>query len=141
MNQIFILKISPYKPFAYSDLKLEYTDLPAGEDLELSVTVKNTGERDGTEVAQVYLSDTESSVRTPIAQLVDFQRADIAAGEEARLHFRIPAKWMQVTFEDGTRHFEAGEFSVFVGGSSPGERSVALGAAEGVTGSFLLNRD
>jgi len=130
-----------YTTFAYRDLKLEYTELSAGEDLDLSVTVVNTGDRAGTEVAQVYLSDLESSVRTPRCQLVDFQRAELAAGEECRLHFRIPAKWMQVTFEDGTRHFEAGDFKVFVGGASPGERSVELGAPEGVEGSFALIRD
>jgi beta-glucosidase len=129
-----------YSSFAYSDLKLEYTELPMGEDLEGSVTVTNTGEQSGDEVMQVYLSDDEASVRTPICQLVDFTRTEIKARESVRIDFRIPAKWMQVTFADGTRHFEEGSFTVRVGGASPGERSHELGAAPMAEAQFTLVR-
>lgn len=124
--------------FCYRDLILEHTERRAGEDLLLQVTVENTGSCDGAEVSQVYLIDDESSVRTPLCQLVDFKRTEIKAGASATLDFRIPAKWMQVTFEDGSRHFEAGSFTVKVGGASPGARSEELGAATMVAEIFTL---
>lgn len=117
-----------FSRFTYSDLRLEAETLSAGSDLDLEVTVRNVGERDGDEVAQVYLVDEEASVRVPNCQLVAFQRVHLAAGAAATVKLRIPAEWMRVTKEDGNRLFEAGAFRVLVGGSSPGERSEELGA-------------
>lgn len=127
-----------FTQFAYRDLKLDRNIIPAGEDLTLNVTVENNGSIDGAEVSQVYLVDDESSVRTPLCQLVDFKRTEIAAGASATLKFCIPAKWMQVTFEDGSRHFESGSFTVLLGGASPGARSEELGASPMVSESFML---
>jgi beta-glucosidase len=111
-----------------------------GEDLDLSVTVANTGDLEGDEVVQVYLGHDNASVRTPLCQLVDFKRVTVAAGGTERVNLRIPAKWMRVTFEDGTRHFEESVFTVQVGGSSPGERARELGAAPMAGAAFTLKR-
>ena len=129
-----------FAPFAYRDLKLEYTELPMGEDLDLSLTVANTRARDGEDVVQVYLRHENSSVRTPRAQLVDFKRVSVAAGGESRVHLRVPANWMRVTFEDGTRHFEESRLTLIVGGCSPGGRAADLGAPPPLEASFTLKR-
>jgi len=129
-----------FSSFAYGSPMLKSSEVSMGEDLEFTVCVTNTGDQNGAEVTQVYLSDDESTVRTPRCQLVDFSRTELNAGETAELSFRVPAKWMQVTFEDGSRHFEEGSFTLQVGGASPGERSSELGAPDMVSIQFTLTR-
>lgn len=127
-----------FSRFEYSALTLAGESLPAGEDMGLTVTVRNISERDGDEVVQVYLVDEEASVRVPVCQLVAFQRVHVAAGAAETVSLSIPADWMRITREDGTRLFEAGTFRVIVGGSSPGERSDELGAPMPVQAVFRL---
>lgn len=127
-----------FSSFAYDQLKLDDTTVSTGSDVTGTVEVKHTGSQSAEEVVQVYLSWENASVRTPRAQLVDVQRVSMDSGETKTVSFTIPAKWMQVTSEDGTRSVEAGKMSVSVGGSSPGARSTALGAADMVTASFQL---
>lgn len=127
-----------YSTFAYEGLTLAQERVTAGEDLSLHVTVRNTSEVDGEEVVQVYLRDLESSVRTPVCQLVDFARVTVPAGGSETLSLRVPAQWMRVTHGDGTQLFEAGAFEVLVGGASPGARSTALGAAPMCVAAFEL---
>ncbi len=127
-----------YSGFRYEALQLNKAELPAGEDLEVEVTVVNDSEIDGDEVVQLYIRDEDSSVRTPVCQLVDFARISVPAGTRASITLNVPAQWMQVTHEDGSRHFEAGSFKVFAGGSSPGSRSQALGASDMLDAHFEL---
>ena len=125
-----------FSSFVYEDLVLEKTTLTAGEDLTLKVTVRNTSEVDGEDVVQVYLKDMESSVRTPLQQLVDFARVTVPAGQSKIVNLRVPAQWMRITHEDGSQLFEAGHFEVHVGGSSPCARSLELGASALCVGRF-----
>lgn len=127
-----------YARFAYEGLDLDRETVVAGEDVTLRVTVRNVSDVDGEEVVQVYLRDVEASVRTPVAQLVDFARIRVAAGAAETVTLRVPAQWMRITREDGQQLFEAGRFEVVVGGSSPGERALALGAAANLTAFFEL---
>lgn len=128
-----------YSRFGYSDLHLAAERLKAGQDLEGTVDVTNIGDRPGEEVVQIYLVDEEASTRTPVSQLVDFTRSPVPPGETVTVPFRIPAKWMRVTHPDGTRHFEAGRFTVLAGGAAPGERSAELGAPDMATAGFHLD--
>ena len=127
-----------YAAFRYEDLQLSRKQVKAGENLELTVQVRNVSEIDGEEVAQVYLQDVASSVRTPVCQLVDFKRVAISAGEAVEVRFQVPAGWMRITRPDGTRLFEAGQFTVHVGGCSPGPRAQELGASPMLTADFEL---
>lgn len=128
-----------FSRFRYSNLNLQTETVEAGRDLKGSVDVSNIGERIGEEVVQIYLVDEESSVRTPVCQLVDFKRVSVVTDQTENVRFRIPAKWMQVTHTDGTRHFEAGRFTVLVGGASPGERSAELGMPDMAKAIFSLS--
>ncbi|MCC5846549.1 MAG: glycoside hydrolase family 3 C-terminal domain-containing protein [Verrucomicrobia bacterium] len=127
-----------FSAFTYEDLVLDAKEVEAGHDLCCEVTVRNTSERDGDEVVQAYLSVDAASVRTPIYQLVDFQRVSVPAGTTKKVRLTVPADWMQITREDGARLFEAGSFTLHVGGASPGARSSELGAPDMLTSSFTL---
>ncbi len=128
-----------YASFGYEDLRLEQERLTAGQNLNLSITVKNTSDVDGEDVVQVYVKDLEASVRTPLKQLVDFSRVAVPAGTSKTLTFQVPAQWMQITCEDGRKLFEAGEFEVCVGGSSPCARASELGASPCSVARFHLD--
>lgn len=127
-----------YTTFAYSNLRLDKTELKAGEPLEACVTVTNTGKVDAEEVVQVYLKDLEASILVPINSLIDFQRIALKAGESKEVAFTIEADKMMLYDEDGKQKLEPGEFRITIGGCSPSERGLALGASEPVTGTFVV---
>ncbi|HEY9075707.1 MAG TPA: glycoside hydrolase family 3 C-terminal domain-containing protein [Anaerolineaceae bacterium] len=127
-----------YTRFAYSGLKLAQTSLSAGEALEIEFTVTNTGERAGEEVAQVYISDLESSVPVPISKLVDFQRVALDAGESRTLRFKLLPESLMLVGEDGKEYLEAGNFRLVVGGCSPSARGLALGAPQPLVAEFSV---
>jgi beta-glucosidase len=116
-----------YTTFGYTPMELSPTPLQAGDTLEVTVEVENTGDRAGDEVAQLYLKDMKSSVPTAVQQLVGFQRVHLEPGEIRELHFTIPPRWMSVILDDGRRVVEPGLFELFLGGGLP---------LSGATGSF-----
>ena len=103
-----------YTGFAYDDLRVE----ERGENLEISVRLKNTGERAGTEVAQLYIRDVAASLVRPVKELKDYCRVALAPGEERELRFTLPKKDLGFYDNAGQYRLEDGLFRIFVGGSS-----------------------
>ena len=103
-----------YTNFAYDDLRVEETS----DALEISVSLKNTGERAGTEVAQLYIQDVAASLVRPVKELKDYQRVTLAPGEEREIRFTLPKAAMGFYDNEGKFRLEDGLFRVFVGGSS-----------------------
>lgn len=108
-----------YTKFAYENLKFK-KETSAGEDLEISATVKNAGKIAGDEVVQLYLSDSQASVSVPIRNLVGVQRINLKPGEVRRVSFKVAARQMSAVMNDGRRIVEPGEFTFSVGGKQPG---------------------
>lgn len=125
-----------YSRFAYSDLVLEKSSIDAGEALDFTVTLTNTGDRSAAEVAQFYLSDLEASTTVPLYHLVGFERVTLEPGQSRVLKFTLTPEMMSFFDDDGVLTLEAGEFRLEVGGCSPGERGQALGAPTPVTARF-----
>ena len=73
-----------------------------------SLTVRNTGDRAGVEVVQVYLHDPVASVVRPVQRLVGYARVPLESGESARVRFDVPADLAQFTGRDGERIVEPG---------------------------------
>ena len=117
-----------YTHFSYSQLTLSTTETQCSPDLqvELSVTVTNVGTRASDEVVQLYVKDLESSVPIPHHDLRGVQRLHLAAGAAQRLTFNLTAKALSLIDDTGSRQLEPGTFRLFVGGSQPDPRSVAL---------------
>jgi len=118
-----------YTTFGYSDLMLSAGDVPVDGAVEISCTVRNTGDTAGTEVVQLYLGDPVSSVVRPVRWLAGFARVPLAPGQASRVVFRVHADRTSFTGRAGTRIVEPGEITVAVGGASD---SLPL------TGSFTL---
>ncbi|MBQ5833589.1 MAG: fibronectin type III-like domain-contianing protein, partial [Clostridia bacterium] len=81
----------------------------------VTVRVKNTGERAGKEVVQLYLRDMVASAVRPVQELVAFEKIELAPGESKEVAFRITEP--QLRFWNAQNQFvsEAGEFRLMVG--------------------------
>lgn len=106
-----------YSTFAYSDLEIAEG---AGDDVAtVSVTVTNTGGREGAEVVQVYVGELPAPVPTPARQLAAFAKVKLAPGESERVSLSVPRR--KVSYFDVEIHdwaTPAGEVEIGVGASS-----------------------
>lgn len=87
-------------------------------DATVGVTVRNTGERAGTEVVQMYLHDPVAQTTRPVVRLVGFTRVPLAPGESARVTFTVPADLASFTGLHGRRIVEPGDVELRFGRSS-----------------------
>src|SRR5438309_1083032 len=109
-----------YTSFEYKDLKLSAPSITPNGKLRVSVTVTNTGAREGAEVAQLYLHDEVASVTRPVRALAGFQRVPLKAGESRTVDFEVGAKQLGVYDQNMKFTVEPGRVRVLVGGSSVG---------------------
>ncbi|MBN2469824.1 MAG: glycoside hydrolase family 3 C-terminal domain-containing protein [Anaerolineae bacterium] len=128
-----------YSRFTYSDLTLDKRTIRAGESVSLNCTLTNSGAVEAEEVAQIYLSDMEASTVVPLYSLIGFQRVHLRPGERAAITFTITPEMMEMVNDAGEHILEPGEFRVIVGGCSPGERGVRLGAAAPINEAFTVS--
>jgi len=103
-----------YTQFEYSHLTIERQD----EKTLITFNITNTGERDGDEVAQLYIRDNVSSVFTPPIQLKDFERIHIRRGETKRLSFTLNDSQLTLFNQAMEEVVEPGEFTVMIGAAS-----------------------
>ncbi len=107
-----------YTTYEYSDLKLSKKEISANENIEVTVTIKNTGARDGVEIAQLYIRDCYSDVTRPVKELKGFERVELKAGESKEVTFTLTPEHLQYYNLDMKRVVEPGTFKVMVGPSS-----------------------
>jgi beta-glucosidase len=107
-----------YSTFEYSDLKLSSPSIRMGEALSVTVTLKNTSNVDGTEVAQLYVRDLFGSITHPVKELKGFRRVALKAGESKVVEFTLSSDDLAFYGKDMQKKAEAGDFSVWVGGNS-----------------------
>ncbi|MDD6095796.1 MAG: glycoside hydrolase family 3 N-terminal domain-containing protein [Clostridia bacterium] len=112
-----------YTAFEYSDVSFDKTELSpeeinGGKCFEVSVKVKNTGDRTGDEVVQCYIRDKVASMMRPLRQLEGFERITLAPGEEKTVTFRLGLGELGFYGKNGKFAAEKGDFTVFIGGSS-----------------------
>ena len=81
-----------YTSFEYRDLTVSQPEIQAGERLVVSVTVRNSGERDGAEIIQLYVGDLQPDIYRPEKELRDFAKVFLHAGEEKRVEFVLNAR-------------------------------------------------
>lgn len=104
-----------YTDFAYSDFSLKDTSITMEEFLEVSVQVKNTGDRAGTEVVQLYVQDLVGSRTRPTQELKGFQKIELEAGESRNVTFRLDPHELAFYTREGVFEVEPGDFAVMVG--------------------------
>lgn len=107
-----------YTQFEYTAPLLSSSSMGMGDTLQVSITITNTGERNGEEVVQLYLQDVNSSSPRPIRELKGFRKIDLAAGAKERVQFLITET--DLAFYRANKKWEAepGLFKVYVGTNS-----------------------
>jgi beta-glucosidase len=116
-----------YTSFAYGKPKLGKTAIKAGDTVDLSVDVRNSGRRDGDEVVQLYVSRNVDGA--PVRSLKGFQRILLKAGETRKVNFKVDAQALSVVDANGSRVVPAGIADLWIGGGQPGGAKPAAGAA------------
>ncbi|MFT3739003.1 MAG: glycoside hydrolase family 3 N-terminal domain-containing protein [Breznakibacter sp.] len=105
-----------YTSFVYSDLQLSTTEMTGDKTLTATVTVTNTGKRDGKEVVQLYTSDLYASITPDVKRLRGFEKIDLKAGESKQVSFILNPTDLSFVNADNQRIIEPGEFKLEVGG-------------------------
>jgi beta-glucosidase len=123
-----------YTTFAYSDLAVSRASVRAGDPVDVSVTVRNTGARDGVEVVQLYMRHDAPSVTRPVRELRGFQRVALKAGESRTVRFTLHQTAFAMYDLDMRRVVEPGSYSLWAGGSS----EASLAGRVTVTGPTLV---
>jgi beta-glucosidase len=107
-----------YTTFKYDNIKLTKTSIGKNEKVKVSFTVTNTGNREGTDVAQLYIRDEVSSVTRPIKELKAFERVSLNAGQTKTVTFEITPKDLEFLDINMKPVVEAGDFTLMIGNSS-----------------------
>ena len=107
-----------YTTFEYTDMKIEPQTITPQQRATVSLTVTNTGQREGDEVVQLYLRDVLSSVTTYEKNLAGFERIHLKPGESCQVSFQIDRKHLELLDADMKWVVEPGDFAVMAGASS-----------------------
>ncbi len=115
-----------YTTFIYSVPRLDRTELAHDGQLQVSVTVSNSGVRAGAEVAQLYVRDLVGSVTRPVKELKGFQKVFLRPGESREVTFTLRPADLAFYTAQGKWEAEPGAFKVFVGGNSRDVKEAAF---------------
>jgi beta-glucosidase len=108
-----------YSTFEYSGMKLSNASLNAGDPLDVEVDVKNTGKRDGDEVAELYITFPKLP-GAPLRALRGFTRVHLKAGEQKHVKLTLSPRDLSYVNEAGDRFVSTGDYLITVGGGQPG---------------------
>ena len=107
-----------YSKFEYSNMKLSSPLFTVDGKIVVSVTIKNTGKVTGKEVVQLYIRDLIGSVTRPVKELKGFEMIELQPNETKQVTFEISEKTIEYFTANRRWEAEAGDFKVFIGGSS-----------------------
>jgi beta-glucosidase len=114
-----------YTTFKYSNATVP-TLATAGEEVQVSVQVTNTGQRDGAEVVQLYVSAQSAKVPVPIRSLAGFKRVFLKAGTSQTVTFTLTPTHLSYINAQFERVSEAGTFRIEMGGGQQGGTNSTL---------------
>ena len=111
-----------YTSFEYSNARLSKDRMRPGKHIEMSVNIRNTGERAGAEIVQLYISDPASSLDRPAKELKGFRKVYLEPGESSKVTFRIEEK--ELSFFDPSRHIWVGETGKYIAHIAASSRDI-----------------
>jgi len=107
-----------YTTFEYSDLTVHSKNQNGKIEVTADIIIKNSGNKDGDEVVQLYVRDNVASYTTPDRTLKAFQRIRLKAGESKKVTFRLAEESFSLYQGNGKWAVEPGKFTILVGSSS-----------------------
>ncbi|GFI17560.1 beta-glucosidase BoGH3B [Lachnospiraceae bacterium] len=121
-----------YTTFAYSDLMISEKEIDAQGSVRIEAAVCNTGEYEGDEVVQLYLTDRYASMTRPVKELAGFKRISLKPGERKAVVFEVLASQMAFLDKNMRWKVEKGSIGVEIGSSSEDIR---------LTGEYTVKND
>ena len=115
-----------YTNFEYSNIHLDKNNISKNDSTVLKCTVKNSGNYDGDEVAQLYIRDLLASVARPVMELKGFQRVNLKAGESKEVKFQITPELLSMLNDKMETVVEPGDFKLMIGASSRDIRLIEM---------------
>ncbi|WP_420581115.1 glycoside hydrolase family 3 N-terminal domain-containing protein [Reichenbachiella sp.] len=104
-----------YTTFSYSDLKLDKTTLGPNDQINVTVTVNNTGNRDGKVAVELYVTDLYASVTPGEKRLKKFKKIEIKSGNSTQVDFQLATADLSFINQNSERVTEEGEFTLMIG--------------------------
>jgi beta-glucosidase len=104
-----------YTTYEYSDVKLSAAKMAQNGEVKASVTVKNTGNREGKETVQLYIRDLIATSTRPVQELKKFQKISLKPGETKTVEFTITAEDLKYYNHDLKYVCEPGDFEIQIG--------------------------
>jgi beta-glucosidase len=120
-----------YGKFTYSGVKLSTSKTAKNKPVEVTATVTNTGSKAADDVVQLYLTHPpKAGTQVPRYALKSFKRVNLAPGASTTVTFTLTPEQLALVNAQGQHVQPSGPVTVWVGGSLPSARSLALGAAK-----------
>ena len=107
-----------YTTFEYSAPEIEMTEYVENDTIRACVTIKNTGDKEATEVVQLYVRDLVGSVTRPVKELKRFHRVTVAPGQTMTVGFELPVQELAFYGKDMVKKVEPGKFQLWIAGDS-----------------------
>lgn len=101
-----------YTTFSYSNISVNKQIFSPDETLIVNVTVKNTGNKDGMEVVQLFISDEYASLAADVKRLRGFEKINLKAGESKSVEFKVPVKQLAFVNLSNKKQLEEGDFKI-----------------------------
>ncbi len=117
-----------YTTFKYTDIAISKNSIQFNEDLEVKVSITNSGKKDGKEIVQLYIQDVVGSITRPVKELKRFQHVFLKSGETKEILFKISSKDLEFVNHKIVKAAEEGDFQLWVGPN----------AVQGLKASFSL---
>ncbi|TKB96637.1 glycoside hydrolase family 3 C-terminal domain-containing protein [Pedobacter cryotolerans] len=125
-----------YSTFKYEQLIMP-TQIKSGNSITVSLAVTNTSKLDGEEVVQLYITNPNTKVKSPLKALKGFERVSLKAGERRVLKFTLSPEELSLVNEEGIAQLIKGKLLISAGGSQPDELNVTSGNVLNKTISIL----
>lgn len=108
-----------YTSFAYSNLRLDKSKMAANDTVTVSVDVTNTGDIEGKEIVQLYISDLTGAARRPLRELKGYEKVSLKSGETKTVNFVLDYRsfaWYHTGIKDW--YAASGDYEILIGASS-----------------------
>ena len=115
-----------YTTFKYGDVKLSADELKKNDVLIVTFDLENTGDYEGTEVAQLYVRDKVGSVTRPVKELKRFTRVTLKPGEKKTVTFELPVSELAFYNINMEKVVEPGDFGLWVATDSQSGNEVSF---------------